>query len=162
MSKLVGWPSPFGYTIFCDDIRFEQGGKRSLIGVYHGELIVFANPPVALPRLALAIQYFERPEESAAPLEILVRASWADEPLIKFTTDAVELRNAPRPIDPGKNQEDVRVGLVWNLNLTPLPLPQAGIIKVRALRGDLEVKLGSLLITFRPPPDEQGNPTNQE
>jgi hypothetical protein len=39
--------------LFCDDIRFEQGGKISLMGIYGGEMIVESFPAV-LPKLCMA------------------------------------------------------------------------------------------------------------
>ena len=44
-----------GTAIFCDDIRQEVGGKLSLMGVYHGEMIIGAPAPLALPKLGVAI-----------------------------------------------------------------------------------------------------------
>jgi hypothetical protein len=41
-------------TIFCDDVRWEIGGKLSYIGVYSGVLLA-PEFPVTLPRLCLAM-----------------------------------------------------------------------------------------------------------
>jgi hypothetical protein len=35
---LLPSPDVWGYTIFCDDIREEIGGKVSLIGIYAGTM----------------------------------------------------------------------------------------------------------------------------
>lgn len=45
--------SRHSYVQFCDDIRFELGGKTSLIGVYGGELLV-KSFPTSLPKLCVA------------------------------------------------------------------------------------------------------------
>jgi len=149
MTDVVRWPTPYGFTIFCDDIRFEQNGKRSLIGVYTGELIVFGSPPVALPQFAMVVNYFERPGESTEPVEIGILASWRPEPLFKIILPVDEMRKIPLPSDP--EADDPVIGGVWNLNIPNLQLPQPGRIKVRARRGESEVRLGSLLVSFRPP-----------
>lgn len=41
-------------TIFCDDIRHEVGNKRSLIGVYSGQLLVSTMPAI-LPKLCVSV-----------------------------------------------------------------------------------------------------------
>ena len=47
---------PWLHCVFCDDIRYEHGGKFSLIGIYAGDMmigtIVF---PAVLPRLVTQI-----------------------------------------------------------------------------------------------------------
>lgn len=42
------------FTIFCDDIRQEIGGKLSYIGVYGGQMFV-PSFPITLPKLCLAM-----------------------------------------------------------------------------------------------------------
>ena len=48
---------PSGYTIFCDDIREEIGGKISLIGVYQYKKISSATFPVVIPKLCILVNY---------------------------------------------------------------------------------------------------------
>jgi hypothetical protein len=43
-------------TVFCDDIREEVGNKRSLMGIYHGEMFV-QSVPILLPRLCFYINF---------------------------------------------------------------------------------------------------------
>jgi hypothetical protein len=58
-------------TIWCDDIRFELGGKVSYIGVYTGYLYVPAFP-VVLPKLCLAVKIVSRPEHPLQSFELRV------------------------------------------------------------------------------------------
>lgn len=44
----------YAHAIFCDDIRHEQGGKLTLVGVYSGALLVPSFPAV-LPKLCLVL-----------------------------------------------------------------------------------------------------------
>ena len=44
------------FSIICDDIRFEQGNKLSLIGTYTDGILVSSIPTV-LPKLCLAQQF---------------------------------------------------------------------------------------------------------
>lgn len=46
----------FGVSIFCDDIRYEQGNKVSLMGCYGPELHVHTPLPVVLPKLGVLVQ----------------------------------------------------------------------------------------------------------
>ena len=56
--------TPFGYTIFCDDVRNEINGKVTLVGVYAGDVIVLGTLPVTLPKLGLSVNYHEKLGES--------------------------------------------------------------------------------------------------
>jgi len=64
--------TPFGYTVFCDDIRNEIGGKTTLVGVYAGDLVLQSPLPASIPRLGVSLVYVERPGESDLPLSIRV------------------------------------------------------------------------------------------
>jgi hypothetical protein len=43
----------YGYSIFCDDIRNEQGGKLSFIGCYNGVIFICGAFSLVLPRLCV-------------------------------------------------------------------------------------------------------------
>src|SRR5271169_3055754 len=55
-------PEIYGYTIFCDDIRQEIGGKFSYIGVYNGFMFIHGSLPVTLPKFCLSITFLQRRE----------------------------------------------------------------------------------------------------
>ena len=62
-------PNPrVSYCIFCDDIRQEVGGKTSLIGIYHGDMIFpFAKPidnPILYPKFAAFISVISDPNDN--------------------------------------------------------------------------------------------------
>lgn len=42
------------FATFCDDIRYEQGNKHSLIGCYKEDLII-SRLPATLPKLCVAV-----------------------------------------------------------------------------------------------------------
>ena len=42
------------YTILCDDVRNEVGNKRSIIGLYRGNMI-FQSVPAVLPQINLCV-----------------------------------------------------------------------------------------------------------
>src|SRR5262249_23625378 len=50
------WPlrmNRYGYSIFCDDIRNEAGGKLSFIGCYNGVIFISGQFPLVLPKLCV-------------------------------------------------------------------------------------------------------------
>lgn len=146
----VDWPKPYGYTIFCDDIRQEADGKIALMGVYGPDMNV-PQFPFLLPFFCFAVRYIESPEDTAIPLEIH----------IYFPGD---LENAPsqkisipggRPIPPpppsdGHPEFDTRLGLSLNLKVGGITLKQQGRIKVRMIRGDQSIRLGALRVNPMP------------
>jgi hypothetical protein len=44
---------PYGVTIFCDDVRDELFNKKTLIGVYTGELLIGGEFPALLPTFGM-------------------------------------------------------------------------------------------------------------
>ena len=48
----------YGYSIFCDDIRNEPGGKLSFIGCYNGVILISGQFPLVLPKLCVHTHIF--------------------------------------------------------------------------------------------------------
>ena len=80
----INWPTPYGFTTFCDDIRHEMGGKKTLVGIYAADMNFHGPLPITLPKFCLAIHYFERPGESSDPIkiEVTLPGDEADKPSI--------------------------------------------------------------------------------
>jgi len=164
--KQVPYPTPSGYTSFCDDVRYEITGKVSLIGVYAGAMYVTTPYPVTLPKLALRISYNEMPGESTTPVQIRIYlpGNPDDEPF--QTIDLPEIfRNPPpqpfpRPV--GEPDTDRLAGMVFHIELTNIQLIKDGAIRVRAYRGEEKIKLGSLFVQSlnqEPTTDNQQTPS---
>ena len=49
---------PFAWSIFCDDIRQEIGGKPSFMGVYYGAMYV-PQFPIMLPKFCVNVTFYE-------------------------------------------------------------------------------------------------------
>ncbi len=144
--KVAKQKTPYGYTIFCDDIRPEINGKFSLVGIYSSILSVHKPLPVMMPKFAFHISYFERPGESneAVKVSIFAPGNPDDEPIWSADLPTEMARNLPAPPE-GKFKDPVltfRIPVV----LAPLVLNEEGPLRVRAYRGDLEIKLGTLMI----------------
>src|SRR5712672_674322 len=49
-----------GFTIFCDDIRNEEAGKFTFVGVYDTAMFIQAEFPFLLPKFGMAVRYQEK------------------------------------------------------------------------------------------------------
>jgi len=136
--------TPYGYTIFCDDIRQEEGGKTSFMGVYRG-LMTLPAIPMTLPKFCLAIWYFERANESTEPLEFRAYFPWDPDGKPSFSAPITNpsFRDAPMPTGVSL---DAFPGIEFHVAFAPLEIKSAGTIRVSAFRGELEIRLGSLPI----------------
>jgi len=144
-----------GYTIFCDDIRNEIGGKTTFVGVYDAEMLVHADFPIVVPKLAFGIRYQEK------------RGVYTDEPVILQIympgdedgkpsffgelENAAEIRKTTK-LAPESDPNVTRyLQIASNIIASPIGIERAGEIKIRALCGSEVAKLGSLLVRQAPP-----------
>lgn len=151
--KSIGPTTPYGYTLFCDDLRTEVGNKYSLMGMYTGALHIQGQLPALLPKFVMIISYFERPNESTEPVEIRVFLPGDDESTPSFKTEIPResLKSDNSQIELEEPTPDRLISTRIFAPISPLHIKKEGRIKVRAYRGDLEVRLGTLLIKALPP-----------
>jgi hypothetical protein len=83
-------PDKFGNVILCEDIRDEVGGKRSLMGVFGGDIVVASLP--AQIQIAVYIEYI--PDISDG------KSATFDIRMMQNDTEMVKAR-ATAPIEPG-------------------------------------------------------------
>lgn len=148
--KSIGPTTPYGYTQFCDDVRREINGKASLMGVYAGDFISYQPLPAEFLKMSLVISYLERPGESSDPVQLAVfmPGDPDNEPSFKFDTPIEEMRaRAPELVE---SDSDPLIHAILFIDIAPLKLSCEGLIKVRAYRGDLEVRLGTLIVKHQP------------
>jgi hypothetical protein len=145
--------TPYGYTIFCDDLRQEVNGKWIYIGVYTADMIIFGSPPMSLPTFVAAITYRERPHESDAPVKIKMFVPGSDNAAAELDLPVTVMRSAQ--FSPETEGEDRMYSAFIPIKSFSLPLRQGGLIKIRAYRGHDEIRLGSLEVKFQAAP---GNP----
>ncbi len=156
--KSIAPITPYGYTIFCDDVRPETGGKMSYMGIYRGKLIFSKPLPAALPKLSLVIHYFERPDESTEPVNLHVYMP-GDAEGAPSVTQELPLDDArSQTLEPQTPNYDPLISVFAHLAVTPFNVESEGDIRVRAYRGDLEIRLGTLTVisgsTEEPAPKE--------
>jgi hypothetical protein len=146
-------PDFFGFTIFCDDIRFERDGKTSYIGSYNGQMFVHSNFPLTLPKFGFGITFVQSAElfERKLIVKIFLPGD-TDEPSLH--SDLTVPENAPiLGIDSPKviiTRSDVlAAGLV---------IKSPGDIRVRVERQGILHQLGRLniqAVQMPPSPDKK-------
>jgi len=151
---------PYGFTVFCDDVRQEIHGKRTFVGTYSGNIVVHApTTPVSLPMFSFAITLFEphelvRARDFSIPLAVYLPGDRPDEPTI--SGEFPDNREAMLPLLdnlplPAESELDLgprvmRTDVV--ITMGPLVLKQPGFIFVRAKYRGETLRLGSLNVTI--------------
>jgi hypothetical protein len=150
--SIISPSTPSGHSVFCDDVRTETNGKQILIGVYNADMLVDSFP-ILLPTFCIIIRYQERKDESDLPVKFVVTAPNPDDEMI-FEADVPRdaLKQAPTPSDA---PDDPMTAINLNTSFAGFVISHPGRIKVRAYRGDDEIRLGTLRIRLRSEWDEE-------
>jgi hypothetical protein len=139
----------WGFSLFCDDLRAEVGGKVSVMGLYQSDFIFSGSLPYISPKLVILIMYYELADAATQSLEFLVFLPESDpeNPIIKMPIDRSKMVVVVAPPTApalGENPERIshlRIPIV----LSPFLVQKEGRIRVRAHYGNGSVlKLGSL------------------
>lgn len=136
-----------GSTIFCDDIRDEVGGKRSLIGTYNTRLFVQGEFPYLLPKFGFFITYFERPGvfEDDVIFSVYLPGDEFDKPTVTTTVPRSGFPevSAVESTDTFPGSERL-FRLDVPILVSPLIIKSEGGIRVRAMCDDNMTVLGGL------------------
>ena len=146
--SVVELPELFGHTIFCDDIRFEDGGKISLIGVYQGKMYVHADFPVTLPKFGILVRFHERlgSRSDSLVFKVFMPGDRDESPTIAGEVPMEELRKQVVTA-PAEEGDEPRFNIVQaNFLLSPLIIKEPGAIKVRAVSGSRIVRMGAMSV----------------
>ncbi len=144
--------STYGISLFCDDIRFEQQNKISLIGCYGHEMLIAIPPPISIPKLGILVQ-IRSPAEKLPERTLLVYGPQSEEPFFKMEVGPNEEQEFVPQINPDDVYEvdSVRLrGAIIPLVFSPFLIEKEGVIRVRMMCGSERVRLGGLRITHRP------------
>lgn len=146
----------YGITTFCDDIRFEQFGKLTLVGCYGSELLLHEQFPYLLPRLGIFVQLrFPPNQRSPSQIKIYFPEN-ENEPAITMDIPTQTQEDTQKlslhSLDP-----DITTQLATNIPFIagPIMLEKEGYIKVRVLCGDQLLKVGTLRIRKATRPELQ-------
>jgi hypothetical protein len=160
---LLPAPDVYGYTIFCDDIRQEVGGKVSFIGSYSGTMIVNVPFPATLPIFAMGITLLQRRRVFIPNIRLWVflpgdpddapsMQAEAGESIDGAIAAATSAETDALHPDAHGLEEDRYVILHTHIRVSQLTIKQPGVMKVRAVIVDDMVRLGGMRIS--PPPQE--------
>ncbi|WP_155802463.1 hypothetical protein [Brevundimonas naejangsanensis] len=145
-------PELFGRTIFAEDARFEVSGQFTLVGVIPTAGIDLAEFPSVIPKLAMMIEFQQRPDVEADDVRIAVFMPGAgtEEPAFDHTITkdewlkegvgfgAIE-HNSPYPSPLVRRVTQVVV-------TSNLEIKRPGMIQVRAFRRREVIGLGALRV----------------
>jgi hypothetical protein len=104
-------------VIYCDDIRREEGGKTSLMGVYNSDFLV-PQLPITIPQLC--IQVHIRLDIQTQPSEIAVRITLGSEQIVEAKIDKVELNSIFNEVKMDPDARFVLIGYVFVHNQLPI------------------------------------------
>lgn len=164
MMAIIPAPDIYGWTVFCDDIREEAGGKHSFMGVYAGNMIIHVPFPVTLPTFAMGVTVCQRRSIFTPSFSLLVflpgdpdntpsvRAEFHEVSQGKIAKETPAQRAALHPDAQGEMESEY-VNANAHLKLSQFAIKQPGRIKVRAIIADNTYPVGSLRVS--PPPQNE-------
>lgn len=143
----------YGYSIFCDDIRNEVGGKLSFMGCYSSVMFVSRSFPFILPKFCIhsfVVTSAEHPFQS-----VFIRCYVPERP-DPIIDERIETPNVPvqrmmvSELEPGVRAPRQIVASA-SLVLSPFDLMGPGLIRVRAVvdGASEELSLGSLRVAIQ-------------
>jgi hypothetical protein len=140
----------FGYSIFCDDIRSELGGKLSFIGCYNGVIFVPPKFPSVLSRFCIHIHIFSPATEPFSSILARCYAPGDDTPIFEEPIDPPRFQAQRELVERLGNDAAAPLYIVaaTSLIFAPLNLRAPGLLRVRAVidGADDELQLGSLRV----------------
>ena len=140
---------PGGFVIFCDDVRFELGGKTTYVGVYGDEMLFSSSDPVQMPQLCAVIAI--RIYANQAPLEGIFRITRASDEEVLAEGPFEFFSDEDTDSEPYLGSEpEPALYLEQNIVVTlrDVVIDKPDRIKVRAYWGDNEYRLGSMQVAL--------------
>jgi hypothetical protein len=140
----------YGYSIFCDEIRNEVGGKLSFVGCYNA--VMFAAPkfPVVLPKFCIHFHVFSPVTQ---PYESVLSRCYVPgrtDPVSEETIEVPTLQDQMNLLAslPKNGGAPPYIVVAASLVFTPFEIPKPGMIQIRALinGGPGELEVGSLTV----------------
>jgi hypothetical protein len=137
----------WGFSLFCDDIRAEVGGKFSVMGVYQTDMIFQQDLPITLSKYGILVKYYELADvfHDDINLKVYLPGDHQDSPFVSqlISRETLQVGNTGYELE--RDQERV-FNLTIPLLFAGLLLANEGFIKVRAVCGDVVTNLGSLMV----------------
>lgn len=143
----------YGYTIFCDEIRNDEGGKLSFIGCYNAVMFTEPKYPLTLPKFCIHFHIFSPATQPYTSVLARCYLPGETEPIAEEPIAVPGLRDQQRLIDNlPKDTAPPFIVIAASLVFEPLELSAPGLIHVRAFinGGPGELHLGSLQVLPAP------------
>jgi hypothetical protein len=142
----------YGYSIFCDDIRNEPGGKLSLIGCYNGAIFISGRFPLVLPKLCVYTHILFPASQPVSSIVIRCYLPGDEKPNFEEPVDLSQQHDQTELIADMKTDDGWPLFIVAaSLIFAPLELRSAGRMRVQAtINTGREIMLGSLRIEQPP------------
>lgn len=143
--------TPSGYCLFCEDIRYEQNGKFSLMGNFGNSLFLLGAFPIILPKFCLYLSYFQRREDGFQDirLEVVLSSKNSDIIVWESIVPSAALESAPMSEDIEESDDPV-IAIHLPLEIHNFVISASGRIRVYAHRGEERLRIGSLVIASQP------------
>jgi hypothetical protein len=139
-------PDCYGYSLFCDDIRYEVGNKISYIGSYRGSMNFKGSYPLILPKFIISIHFFQKREVFVPPIVwIFLPGDPDDKPAViqEFPLES--------PLETFPPEGGEYIYLLNHITFVPLAIQEDGAIKVRIFRNGELHRIGALSVQIEPP-----------
>lgn len=144
---MIIYPSlPSGHVVFCDDIRHEVTGKITFVGTYTNVMYISGTLPAVLPKLCMGIVYRQ---ENDCRDEVTIKVFMPGQEDDAEDVATFKLEAQPNLIPPPTDEFTFGEFRIF-FESPGTPIVQEGRIRVRAYRGDDEIRLGSLIVTLNP------------
>lgn len=115
-------------AIYCDDIREEIGGKRTLVGIY-GDALIVPQTPGLIPKLGIIVTLYSDRSNPVSRCKIVVRNN--DQDIGEMDLDAAELANVRSQLDAPETSKWERLEVA--MLFSPVHISQPGAITVQAI-----------------------------
>jgi hypothetical protein len=140
----------YGYSIFCDEIRNEVGGKLSFVGCYNAIMFTAKAFPITLPKFCIHFHVFSPVTQ---PYESLISRCYVPGQTDPVAEEAVGVPTLHDQMSlladlPGNGGAPPCIVVAASLVFTPFEIPEPGMIQIRALinGGPGELQVGSLTV----------------
>jgi len=146
--------SAWGYTIFADDVRSEVGGKISIMGIYHSDMLVQSDFPITVAKFFAFVTYFEEKGAFKGDPKISLFIPGVEEPFFHATVLRSQLNVAPTPYADELETDAVRLLMIqMPILFSPLQVQQEGFVRVQAECDGTLTRLGRLKLRKARPED---------
>lgn len=139
----------FMHATYCDDIRYEVGHKRSLMGIFAGRMYV-DRLPITLPKLCVVAE-ISTPVNR--PLKTFCLRLLKDDQEVgraEYGPDILTMHERMRDNLPEEDQDEARLVIITDIILSPLALDGPCKLRLRADTEEGEIKGPALRIQMMP------------